>query len=256
MPDTLIMRVCFFTKTHFRERSSQQLGLSDFSTFQRILVQRAIILYLCRMDIILKYFPDLTDTQREQFAALQGLYSEWNEKINVVSRKDIDNLYERHILHSLAIAKMVRFNPGAQVLDLGTGGGLPGIPLAILFPETKFTLADGTGKKIRVANSIIDKIGLKNAAAKHTRAEDLNRKFDFVLARAVTRLNRLYEWTRKLLKRKQSHGTPNGLITLKGGNVNAEIAELPGNQYVEVYVISDFFEEEYFEEKFVVYVQG
>ena len=212
--------------------------------------------YLCGMEIILKYFPDLTKTQQAQFAQLLPLYREWNEKINVVSRKDIDNLYERHILHSLAIAKMVQFEPGAQILDLGTGGGLPGIPLAILFPETKFTMVDGTGKKIRVANSIIDKIGLKNAVAKHVRAEELNRKFDFVLARAVTGLDRLFEWTRKLLKRKQNHGTPNGLITLKGGNVNAEIVKLPGRQYVEVYVISDFFEEEYFEEKFVVYVQG
>lgn len=208
------------------------------------------------MEIILKYFPDLTDKQKEQFAQLQPLYTEWNEKINVVSRKDIDNLYERHILHSLAIAKMVNFVPGGQILDLGTGGGLPGIPLAILFPETKFTLVDGTGKKIRVANSIIDKIGLKNAVAKHIRAEELNRKFDFVLARAVTRLHRLQEWTKKLLKKKQSHGIPNGLITLKGGDVPSEIAAMPGNNYVEMYVISDYFEEPYFEEKFVVYVQG
>jgi len=182
------------------------------------------------MEIILKYFPDLTETQKEQFAQLKPLYTEWNEKINVVSRKDIDNLYERHILHSLAIAKMVSFMPNGQILDLGTGGGLPGIPLAILFPETKFTMVDGTGKKIRVANSIIDKIGLKNAVAKHTRAEELNQK--------------------------QIHGLPNGLITLKGGDVNSEIASMPGNNYVEVYVISDYFEEEYFEEKFVVYVQG
>ena len=208
------------------------------------------------MEIILKYFPDLTETQKEQFAQLKPLYTEWNEKINVVSRKDIDNLYERHILHSLAIAKMVSFMPGGQILDLGTGGGLPGIPLAILFPETKFTMVDGTGKKIRVANSIIDKIGLKNAVAKHMRAEELNRKFDFVLARAVTRIDRLQAWTRKLLKKKQNHGLPNGLITLKGGDVNSEIAKMPGNNYVEVYVISDYFDEEYFEEKFVVYVQG
>lgn len=221
----------------------------------RELILQALLTF-APMDIILKYFPDLTETQKEQFAQLQPLYAEWNEKINVISRKDIDNLYERHILHSLAIAKMVRFEPGASILDLGTGGGLPGIPLAILFPETKFVMVDGTGKKIRVANSIIDKIGLKNAVAKHTRAEDLKQRFDFVLARAVTRLDRLVDWTRRRLKKKQIHGQPNGLITLKGGNVNAEIADLPRNEYVEVYVISDYFEEEFFEEKFVVYVQG
>lgn len=208
------------------------------------------------MDIILKYFPDLTEKQKEQFAQLKPLYTEWNDKINVISRKDIDNLYERHILHSLSIARVVQFESGASILDLGTGGGLPGIPLAILFPETKFTLVDGTGKKIRVANSIIDKIGLKNAVAKHTRAEDLKHKFDFVLARAVTKLDRLVDWTRRKLKRQQLHGLPNGLITLKGGNVNQEITDLPRNEYVEVYVISDYFEEEYFQEKYVVYVQG
>lgn len=208
------------------------------------------------MDIILKYFPNLTDVQKEQFAQLLPLYKEWNEKINVVSRKDIENLYERHILHSLVIAKIISFEPGAEVLDLGTGGGLPGIPLAILFPETKFLMVDGTGKKIRVAQSIIDTIGLKNAQAKNIRAEEQKKRFDFVLARAVTRLDKLVDWTKKLLKKKQIHGLPNGLITLKGGNVPAEIADLPRNEYVEMYPISDFFDEEFFEEKFVVYVQG
>ena len=208
------------------------------------------------MDILLNYFPDLTEEQQAQFAQLLPLYKEWNEKINVISRKDIDNLYERHILHSLAIAKAFPFDDGASVLDLGTGGGLPGIPLAILFPEVQFMMIDGRGKKIRVAQSIIDKLGLKNAKAKHIRAEDLKQRFDYVTARAVTQLDKLVVYIRKLLRKKQNFGLPKGLITLKGGNIFDEIKSLPNNEYVEAYPITDFFEEDYFEEKFVVYVQG
>lgn len=208
------------------------------------------------MDIILKYFEDLTEVQKTQFAQLLPLYKEWNEKINVISRKDIDNLYERHILHSLAIAKAFPFEDGAEILDLGTGGGLPGIPLAILYPNVQFMLVDGTGKKIRVAQSIIDKIGLKNAKAKHIRAEDLKQRYDYITARAVTQLDKLVHYQKRLLRKKQRFGLPKGLITLKGGRVFDEVKSLPNNEYIEAYPITDFFEEPYFEEKFVLYVQG
>jgi 16S rRNA (guanine527-N7)-methyltransferase len=208
------------------------------------------------MDIIKKYFPQLTPLQIQQFEKLQPLYRDWNQKINVISRKDIDNLYERHVLHSLAIAKIYPFLPGAEILDLGTGGGFPGIPLAIFFPETQFTLIDGTGKKIRVVNEISAALELKNVKAKQIRAEELKQHFDFVLSRAVTQLDQLITWSFRLLKKKQQHATPNGLISLKGGNVHAEIKTLPRKEYVEAEPISNFFEEDYFKEKFVVYVQG
>lgn len=207
------------------------------------------------MDIILKYFPDLTDLQKEQFEKLGSLYSEWNQKINVISRKDIDNLYPNHILHSLAIAKKVDFKPGTEILDLGTGGGMPGIPLAILFPEVKFTLVDGTRKKIRVVNEIIDAIGLKNATGIHIRAEELKQKFDFVVCRAVTTLDKLYNWSLRLVHDNQKHGLPNGLITLKGGNVKQEIKSLPKGNYTETWPVIKVFPEYFFEEKVMVYVQ-
>jgi len=209
-----------------------------------------------QMDIIKKYFPNLTPTQIQQFEQLQKLYSEWNQKINVISRKDIDNLYERHILHSLAIAKLYTFLPGAEILDLGTGGGFPGIPLAIFFPETQFTLIDGTGKKIRVVEEVKTALGLNNVRAKQIRAEELKHHFDFVVSRAVTQLDQLINWSFRLLKKKQQHAIPNGLIALKGGKVQAEIKALPRKEYVEVDPISNFFEEDFFKEKYVVYVQG
>lgn len=208
------------------------------------------------MENILKYYPDLSASQIEQFQQLGPLYREWNTKINVISRKDIDNLYQHHVLHSLAISNIVEFNDGAKVLDLGTGGGFPGIPLAILFPEVQFTLVDGTRKKILVVNEVANAIGLKNVTAKHIRAEELKQKFDFVICRAVASLDKLINWSFRLISQKQMHGVPNGLITLKGGNIREEIKALPRKEYVEVYPLYKFFEEEYFEEKVLVYVQA
>ena len=208
------------------------------------------------MEAISKYFPELSELQLQQLVQLPTLYKEWNDKINVVSRKDIENIIERHILHSLAIAKVITFLPDAEILDLGTGGGFPGIPLAIFFPETQFQIIDGTGKKIKVANEVIEALGLKNIKAKHMRSEEVKHHFDFVICRAVASLDKLVRWSFPLLKKKQVHAIPNGLITLKGGNIKAEIKALPRNEYVEIYPISDYFEEDFFEEKCAVYVQG
>lgn len=213
------------------------------------------------MTMISKYFPELSPEQLAHFAALEPLYREWNEKINVVSRQDIENLTERHVLHSLAIAKVLNFKPGSAILDLGTGGGFPGIPLAIMFPETKFVLIDGTGKKIRVVQEVTDALRLQNVTAIHSRAEDLkmNGQFDFVVSRAVASLDKILVWGQKFLKKKQhTHLLPNGLLVLKGGDLHHEILILPGKgkEYTEVYPIHNFFREQYFEEKSVVYVQG
>lgn len=207
-----------------------------------------------------RYFPGLTDHQLGQFERLPQLYSEWNAKINVISRQDIDNLVERHILHSLAIAKAMPLINGAQVLDLGTGGGFPGVPLAILYPEVNFTLIDGTGKKIRVVQEISNDLGLLNVEARHIRAEELRKPFgfDFVVSRAVASLTQLLQWSERLIAKKHRHILPNGFLILKGGDLKAEIAALPGKgqDYTEVFPISKWFTEPYFEEKFVVYVQG
>ena len=208
------------------------------------------------MQLLLDYFPGLTERQREQFAQLEPLYREWNQRINVISRKDIDHLYEHHVLHSLAIAKVVKFLPGARVLDLGTGGGFPGIPLAILFPETHFTLVDGTGKKISVVKAVAEGAGLANVEARHQRVEDIKReKFDFVVSRAVARLAQLVPWSFRLVKNEQLHALPNGLIALKGGQVREEVAELERGSYTETYAIQDFFPQPYFSGKCIVYVQ-
>ena len=204
------------------------------------------------MDIILKYFPHLTDVQRQRFAALGELYSDWNSKINVVSRKDIGNLYEHHVLHSLAIAKFIGFKSGTEVMDLGTGGGFPGIPLAIMFPETKFHLIDGVGKKIRVATEIANALGLDNVTACQCRAEDEKGKFDFVVSRAVMPLADLLKVSRKNIKKEQRNAYPNGLICLKGGELDKEI--LPVHKIAVVTELSDYFSEEYFKTKKVVYV--
>lgn len=211
-------------------------------------------------DLIRKYFPGQTPDQYAQFEQLTSLYTDWNSKINVISRLDIDNLQERHVLHSLAIAHLFTFKPGAQVLDLGTGGGFPGIPLAIFFPETQFTLVDGTGKKIRVVQAVAEALGLKNVKAVHSRVEDLrmNMGFDFVVTRAVAPLDQLMQWGQRLIKRKHTHSYPNGLIALKGGDIRSEIKALPGkaDNYTEIFPIREFYKEPFFDEKFVVYVQG
>ena len=209
------------------------------------------------MEIIEKYFPNLSNEQRQQFYALGALYADWNAKVNLISRKDIENLYERHILHSLAIAKAFKFKPNTDILDIGTGGGFPGIPLAIVAPNVNFLLIDGTLKKIKVVQDIIGKIGLQNATAQAVRAEELKKqKFDYIVTRAVAVMPQLRIWTQRLFKEKEMNSMPNGLIALKGGNVEKEIKDLPKGEYTEVYPISDFFEEEYFKEKFVVYLQA
>jgi len=204
------------------------------------------------MEIILKYFPNLTEEQRRQFTALYDLYLDWNAKINVISRKDIENLYEHHVLHSLGIAKVIDFKPGTTVMDLGTGGGFPGIPLAILFPETKFHLVDSIGKKVRVANEVADAIGLKNVTFRHARAQEEKQLFDFVVSRAVMPLSDLIEIIKKNISKKQINALPNGLICLKGGELQHET--LPFKNKTVIYNISDFFVEEFFETKKVVYV--
>lgn len=208
------------------------------------------------ISLIWKYFPSLTGRQREQIAQLGPLYEEWNARINVISRKDIGNLYERHVLHSLAIARVIGFSKGAKVLDLGTGGGFPGIPLAILYPETRFVLVDGTGKKIQVVSAVAEALGLENVDARHSRAEEVKEAFDFVTTRGVATLEELMRWSRRLLKKKHLHALPNGLLALKGGNIQPEVKSLGKGEYVEVFPIGEFFGEAYFEEKYVVYVQG
>ena len=204
------------------------------------------------MDIILKYFPDLTETQKQQFAALFDLYRDWNSKINVISRKDIDNLYEHHVLHSLGIAKMINFKPGTHVMDLGTGGGFPGIPLAILFPETHFHLVDSIGKKILVASEIAKAINLTNVTWVKERAEEEKGTFDFVVSRAVMPLMDLIKLIQKNISKKQKNTLPNGLICLKGGELSKET--LPVKNKVDIRDLSDTFEEPFFETKKVVYV--
>ncbi len=203
-------------------------------------------------EIIYRYFPNLTDVQLQQFAALGELYRDWNTKINVISRKDIDQLYEHHVLHSLAIAKIINFRPGTRILDFGTGGGFPGVPLSILFPECKFKLIDGTGKKIRVAQEVCDAIGLKNCAPTHLRGEDEKDKYDFIVSRAVMPLPDLVKLMRKNISKTSSNALPNGVLCLKGGNLQAELQ--PYHKIVETTEISQFFKEEWFKEKFVIYL--
>ena len=202
--------------------------------------------------IIEKYFPRLTEQQRQQFAALDALYHEWNEKINVISRKDIDNLYEHHVLHSLGIARMLSFKPGTQILDFGTGGGFPGIPLAILFPECHFKLIDGTGKKIRVAQEVCKAIGLTNCEPEHLRGEDEKGKYDFIVSRAVMQLPDLVKIVRKNVSKEQKNALPNGILCLKGGHIDAEVA--PYRRIVQVQPLSDWFSEEWFKEKYCIYL--
>jgi len=207
---------------------------------------------IASMELILKYFPNLTDKQKEQMAALKDLYIDWNAKINVISRKDIDNLYEHHVLHSLAIMKALRFKAGSNVLDFGTGGGFPGIPLAIMMPDVNFKLIDGTGKKIRVVEEVASAIRLENVTAEHLRGEDEKGKYDFVVSRAVMPLPDLVKIVKKNISQKQHNAMLNGVLVLKGGNVDAEIH--PYRKSVEVSPISNWFEEEWFKEKNVIYL--
>jgi 16S rRNA (guanine527-N7)-methyltransferase len=204
------------------------------------------------MEEILKYFPELTGEQRRQLEALDSLYRDWNTKINVISRKDIDNLYEHHVLHSLAIAKAIQFRPGTQILDFGTGGGFPGIPLAIMFPECQFRLIDCTGKKIRVATEVAQAVGLKNCQPVHMRGEEEKGKFDFVVSRAVMPLPDLLKIIRKNIQKRQQNAMPNGLFCLKGGDVREEISTV--KNIAQVSHLSDWFDEEWFKEKHLIYV--
>lgn len=204
------------------------------------------------MDIILKYFPDLSDKQRDQFLKLDELYHDWNSKINVISRKDIDALYEHHVLHSLAIAKIIKFRPQTRVLDLGTGGGFPGIPLAIMFPETKFKLIDGTGKKIMVVKEVAKAIGLENCVAEQLRGENETGKYDFVVSRAVMPLPELVNLVKKNVASPQHNSLPNGLLCLKGGNITNEIK--PYKKIADITDLGNIFDEEWFKQKFMVYI--
>ena len=205
-----------------------------------------------QFSILTSYFPDLTDRQKEQYAALYDLYTDWNAKINVISRKDIENLYPHHVLHSLGITDMLRFKPGSSVMDLGTGGGFPGIPLAILFPETHFHLVDSIGKKIKVGQAVAEAIGLENVSFRHCRGEEEKQLFDFVVSRAVMPLADLLKIIRKNIASEQHNAMPNGLICLKGGELANEA--MPFKNKTMMYDLKDYFEEEFFETKKVVYV--
>ena len=204
------------------------------------------------MDKILKYFPELTERQREQLAALLPLYEDWNAKINVISRKDMEHFYEHHVLHSLAIAKVMPFKPMAEVLDVGTGGGFPGVPLALMFPDARFTLVDSIGKKIKVVSDVIAQLGLINAKALQSRAEELDGEYDFVVSRAVTSLPEFVPWVKGKISRTQYHPLRNGILYLKGGDLDAELR--PFGKKVRLWNISDFFSEEFFETKKVIYL--
>lgn len=204
------------------------------------------------MNEILEYFPHLTDKQIEQFKALQALYEDWNQKINVISRKDISNLYSHHVLHSLAIAKAINFKDGTTIMDFGTGGGFPGIPLAIMFPNCKFKLIDGTGKKIMVANEVIKAIGLTNVVAEHIRGEEEKGKYNFIVSRAVMPLPDLIEIIKKNISKEQNNALPNGVIVLKGGNTEGEIHE--HKKLAEITPLSNWFKDDWFKEKSLIYI--
>lgn len=203
------------------------------------------------MDLILTYFHELSITQKEQFSKLGRLYKEWNEKINVISRKDIESLYLRHVLHSLGIAKVQSFLPDSRVLDIGTGGGFPGIPLAILFPETEFVLVDSIGKKVKVVLEIARELGLKNVQATHGRAEEQKGQYDFIVSRAVTNMSDFVKWTRNKFSKDNKHELVNGILYLKGGDLKEELKPF---KRAELYSLSDYFEEDFFETKKVVYL--
>lgn len=202
------------------------------------------------LELVLKYFPDITSEQKDQFAELETLYKDWNEKINVISRKDTDSLYEKHILHSLGIAKIMQFADNTKVLDIGTGGGFPGIPLAILFPNAQFTLVDSIGKKITVVKGVAESLGLKNVTAHHLRAEQLKEKFHFVVSRAVTQMPVFLSWLRGKFEKDQFNPKHNGVLYLKGGDLGEELAGIK----CEIFQLKNYFEEEFFDTKKVVYL--
>jgi 16S rRNA (guanine527-N7)-methyltransferase len=204
------------------------------------------------MQLIQKYFPDLTENQIRQFTLLRTLYEDWNLKINVVSRKDVEELYLRHVLHSLGIARVISFPSSAQVLDVGTGGGFPGIPLAILFPETQFHLVDSIGKKIKVVDEVVAGLGLKNVNSYNMRVEDLGMKFDYIISRAVAQMDTFVFWTRNRIKKTSSFSIKNGIFYLKGGDLTEELAGFPK---AVLYDLKDYFEEDFFETKKVVYLK-
>lgn len=204
------------------------------------------------MELIKKYFPALTEEQIEQFQQLKVLYKDWNSKINVVSRKDIDELYLRHVLHSLGIAKVQPFLPGSKILDVGTGGGFPGIPLAILFPETDFHLVDSIGKKIKVVNEVVEGLQLQNVKATNARVEEVSGEYDFIVSRAVAAMPTFVHWTKGKIAKKSRHELKNGILYLKGGDLSEELNDYPKAQ---IYELSDFFEEEFFETKKVVHLR-
>lgn len=213
---------------------------------------RLIFSIFILMELIEKYFPELTEEQKKQFSQLQAIYGEWNAKINVISRQDIDHLYLRHVLHSLAIAKVCEFESGAEVMDVGTGGGFPGIPLAILFPEVNFTLVDSTKKKITVVEEVVKGLSLNNVTTKWSRVEEYSTKYDYIVSRAVTEMSRFIRWTWRNLRRGKKGTLPNGILYLKGGDLIDELARAD-KQYT-IYDIQDFFEDEFFESKKVVYI--
>lgn len=203
------------------------------------------------MELILKYFPEISDVQKEQFTKLQDLYEDWNLKINVVSRKDIDELYLRHVIHSLGIVKVMKFNPGSNVMDVGTGGGFPGIPLAILFPETNFHLVDSIGKKIKVVNEVVQGLGLENVKTTHGRVEEVNEQYDFIVSRAVAQMETFVRWTKNKITKKSVHPLKNGILYLKGGDLSEELKNFPK---ATIYDLPSFFEEDFFETKKVVHL--
>ncbi len=215
-------------------------------------MRRSPQFFMSDVSLITKYFPNLTEKQLQQFGQLQGLYSFWNSQINVVSRQDIENLYEKHVLHSLGIAKVINFKSGTTILDVGTGGGFPGIPLAILFPNCQFHLVDSIGKKIKVVTEVSQAIGLTNLTTQHERAENVAKDYDFIVSRAVTRLKPFFDWVKDKVTKNQFNDLQNGILYLKGGDLTEELEEFGGKH--EQYSLSDYFSEEFFETKKVVYV--